>query len=252
VRVCDRNARTSFENFNSESINIEATENSRPTQGSILLSQTLVRIRELQEMKQTLQGDNAALASAFHARIKAAEDEEGQSIHEILIAAGSEEEQQKRLSEIDERCQQTILAIREQCNNECMESHQAARLEKRTLFQQWTSSRQTRISSWERTARNTKDLQLELMPAIINARRTNVDAGMAINATQSSCCVCTEEIEGTGPSSSSGSDIKKRGCFSPCMHATTCLDCAIQIWDRSRTCPNCRGTLTSKPEALHL
>jgi len=68
VRVCDRNARTSFENFNSESFNIEATETQWPTQGSELLSQTLVRIGELQEMKQTLQGDNAALASAFHAR----------------------------------------------------------------------------------------------------------------------------------------------------------------------------------------
>lgn len=54
-------------------------------------------------------------------RIKAAEDEEVQSIDEILIAAGSGEEQQKKLSEIDERCQQTILAIRQQCNNECME-----------------------------------------------------------------------------------------------------------------------------------
>ena len=68
MKVCDENARTSFENFNSESFNIEATENSWPTQGSKLLSQTLVRIGELQEMKKTLQGDNAALAPAFHAR----------------------------------------------------------------------------------------------------------------------------------------------------------------------------------------
>lgn len=56
-----------------------------------------------------------------HYRIKAAEDEEVESIHEILIAAGSGKEQHKKLSEIDERCQQTILAIRQQCNNKCME-----------------------------------------------------------------------------------------------------------------------------------
>lgn len=68
VKVCDENARTSFENFNSESFDIEATENSWPTQGSKVLSQALVRIGELQEMKQTLQESNPALTPAFHAR----------------------------------------------------------------------------------------------------------------------------------------------------------------------------------------
>ena len=53
--------------------------------------------------------------------MKAVEDEEVQSTGEILRVARSKETQQKKLSEIDERCQQTILEIRQRCNNECME-----------------------------------------------------------------------------------------------------------------------------------
>ena len=33
---------------------------------------------------------------------------------------------------------------------------------------------------------------------------------------------------------------RKRACFDPCGHTGTCIDCGMQEWKRTKTCPLCR------------
>lgn len=53
------------------------------------------------------------------------------------------------------------------------------------------------------------------------------------------CAVCME-----------GFKKRKRACFSPCGHASVCVVCAKQEWERTKMCPMCKVGLDRKPVTL--
>lgn len=71
------------------------------------------------------------------------------------------------------------------------------------------------------------------------------------------CAICFERFEGTIPKRGQkrGRDdgvLRKRGCFSPCMHTGMCLECSVQAWEKYKRCPVCSNPCSLKPRPIFM
>ncbi|KAH9575163.1 hypothetical protein CY35_01G097500 [Sphagnum magellanicum] len=70
------------------------------------------------------------------------------------------------------------------------------------------------------------------------------------------CAICAEELEGSyskrkRKKGANNKELKQRACFRPCNHAGACVECAVNIWEKTKKCPFCDTKLSGKPAALH-
>ncbi|KAH8974444.1 hypothetical protein BDL97_01G103300 [Sphagnum fallax] len=70
------------------------------------------------------------------------------------------------------------------------------------------------------------------------------------------CAICAEELEGSyskrkRKKGGNNKELKQRACFRPCNHAGACVECAVNIWEKTKKCPFCDTKLSGKPAALH-
>lgn len=115
-----------------------------------------------------------------------------------------------------------------------------------TMLEQNHEARQEQHMSMSNFAAILRHLEV-----VLDERSTSpevFDQSSTAPGTVCDCSVCFEELD----SGSGNTNGKKRACFRPCNHATICLDCAVRIWRETKTCPICKATLTTVPEAIHL
>jgi chromosome segregation ATPase len=63
------------------------------------------------------------------------------------------------------------------------------------------------------------------------------------------CPICFEKLEGASGKKRNRADVvlRKRGCFIPCMHASMCIKCSDESWEKFKRCPVCNTACPNKP-----
>lgn len=246
---------------------------SYPVGGVPLLEACQARRGDLIALKnQTAQEECMNLLKS---QINSATDDEGRIMEEIVNRSLCAVEQQTKLKELDEKHQNSILALREDQHKTLLEHLKCNREERDKLLDEWSDSRMLLLEQVEATEANTQTVlsdaytmleqheqshkaRQEQLAALLrhfegalDQRSTSpevFDQRSTTPGTVHDCSVCFEELD----SGSGNTNGKKRACFRPCNHATICLDCAVKIWRQTKSCPICKATLTTVPEVIHL